>query len=80
MLYACKKKVSLLRFTNSNFGELLVWVSLFNVFRLKKVLTRVSNNVSICENLGTQADWSQARNRDSGEHNLGLSLSSFDWT
>ena len=50
------------------------------VFRLKKVLTQVGNHVSMCENLGIRAFSSQARIRDSGEHNLGLSFSSFDLT
>ena len=50
------------------------------VFRLKKILTQVGNHVSMFENLGIRALSSQARNRDSGEHNLGLSFSSFDLT
>ena len=50
------------------------------LFKLKKVLKQESNPVSMSENLGTWADLSQARNCDSGEHNLGLVLSSFDST
>ena len=36
--------------------------------------------VSMCEILGIQANLSQARNRDLCEHDLGLSLPSFDST
>ena len=36
--------------------------------------------VSMCEILGIWANLSQARKRDSCEHDLGLSLPSFDWT
>ena len=50
------------------------------VFRLKKVITRVSICVRMCKNLGIRVNLSQARNRDSCEHNLGLSLLSFDLT
>ena len=50
------------------------------VFRLKKVLTWISMQVSMCENLGVWANSSQSRYCDSWEHDLGLSLLSFDST
>ena len=52
----------------------------WSVFRLKKVLTQVSIRVSICENLGIWANSRQARICALCEHDLGLSLSSFDST
>ena len=45
------------------------------VFRLKKVLTQVNICVSVCENLGIQANLSKSRNRDSCEHDLGFRAS-----
>ena len=47
---------------------------------IKKVITRVSNCVSTCENLGTQANSSQAGNCESGAHNYGFLILSFDST
>ena len=47
---------------------------------IKKVITRVSNCVSTCENLGTRANWSRAENRESSVHNYGFLISSFDST
>ena len=47
-------------------------------FRPKKVLTKISICVSMCENLGIQSNLSQARNHDWCEHKIWLSLLSFD--
>ena len=52
----------------------------WSVFRLKKVLTQISIPVRMCEILGIRVNSIQSRNHDSCEHNLGLSLSSFDST
>ena len=47
---------------------------------IKKVITRVSNGVSTCENLGTQANSSRAENHESGGPNYGFLILSFDST
>ena len=44
------------------------------------MLIGLSIGVRICKNLGIWANLSQARNRDLCEHDLGLSLLSFDST
>ena len=61
----------------STYGKSMV---IFQVFRLKKVLSWISICVSMCEILDIQANLVQSRYCDSCEPNLGLSLLSSDST